>query len=119
MFLLLLFALNKKNLKMTWHSKKLKTFQLYLYSIFFLNFFSFEKINSWLWRKKAIGLIYYLACVVVDIWSFLCEYDTILRWGKNFQRKTIGLLGIYCTCLVWNEPRVVIYHWAYVEKGKM
>ena len=68
--------------------KETKTFQLYLYSIFFSELFSFEKINSWLWReKKAIGLIYYLACVVVDIWSFLCEYDTILRWGKKFSTE--------------------------------
>ena len=72
---------------MTWHSKKLETFQLYLYLFFSELFFFWEKINSWLWRKKAIGLIYYLACVVVDIWSFLCEYDTILRWGEKFSTE--------------------------------
>ena len=32
--------------------KETKTFQLYLYSIFFSELFSFEKINSWLWREK-------------------------------------------------------------------
>ena len=72
--------------------KETKTFQLYLYSIFFSELFSFEKINSWLWReKKAIGLIYYLACVVVDIWSFLCEYDTndIEMGEKIFNGKQL------------------------------
>lgn len=39
-------------------------------------------------RKKAIGLIYYLACVVVDIWSFLCEYDTNdIEMGEKFSTE--------------------------------
>ena len=101
--------------------KETKTFQLYLYSIFFSELFSFEKINSWLWReKKQLASFIILHVLLLTFGVFYANtIRTILRWGKNFQRKTIGLLGIYCTCLVWNEPRVVIYHWAYVEKGKM
>ena len=87
MFLLLLFALNRKNSKMTWHSKKLKTFQLYLYSIFFSELFFFWENKFMVVERKSNWphLLSRMCCCWHLEFSMRIRYD--IEMGEKFSTE--------------------------------